>query len=436
MLLVPPRHGKSELASRRFPAYYLGRHPERQLISASASAALASDFGRDVRNTINSREYKSLFATRLAQDSQAKDRWHTNEGGSYFAVGVGSDIMGRGAHVFIIDDPFGNMAEARSETVRKNVFSWYSGTAYNRLEDNGAIVLINHRMHEDDLTGMLLQQQAAGGDNWEVVELKALEEDGSALWPEKYSAAAIHRIRENTTARDFSALFQQNPTPDDGDYFSADWLRSYAEIPDRRTLQVYGASDYAVTSNGGDYTCHVVVGIDPEERMYLLDLWRGQAASDIWVESLCDLIDAWKPIGWAEESGQITSGLGPFLIRRLLERKAYIARKQFAARGDKSVRAQSIRGRMALRGLYVPFAAPWYPALRSELLSFPAGKHDDQVDALGLCGQIIDLMSKGRELPAEVKPKILSTDPVFNNVTLDDVWEDYEHRHKRAARVR
>src|SRR5262249_31499758 len=166
MLLVPPRHGKSELASRRFPAWYLGLHPERHFISASASATLAEDFGRDVRNLIAGQEYAQVFETRLAEDSQAKGRWMTSEGGSYYACGVGSALMGRGAHVFLIDDPFGSMADARSEVERKAVHTWYQGTVYNRLEKNGAIVLINHRMHHADLSGMLLEQQAAGGDRW------------------------------------------------------------------------------------------------------------------------------------------------------------------------------------------------------------------------------------------------------------------------------
>ena len=115
MLLVPPRHGKSELASRRFPAWYLGRHPDKQFISASASFALAEDFGRDVRNLMNSSEYQEIFETKLAEDSQARGRWTTSEGGSYFATGVGGALMGRGAHVLLIDDPFGSMADARSE---------------------------------------------------------------------------------------------------------------------------------------------------------------------------------------------------------------------------------------------------------------------------------------------------------------------------------
>ena len=175
MLLVPPRHGKSELASRRFPAWYLGRHPDKQFISASASFALAEDFGRDVRNLMNSSEYQEIFETKLAEDSQARGRWTTSEGGSYFATGVGGALMGRGAHV-------GCSLTTRSAAwptpavniKRKEVHDWYTGTCYNRLENNGKIIVINHRMHQDDLSGRLLAQQAAGGDQWTVVELKAV----------------------------------------------------------------------------------------------------------------------------------------------------------------------------------------------------------------------------------------------------------------------
>jgi hypothetical protein len=286
MLLVPPRHGKSELASRRFPAFYLGKHPERQFISASASGPLAEDFGREVRNIVASEEYVQLFDTRLAEDSQARGRWNTKQGGSYYAVGIGGALMGRGAHVALIDDPFANMADARSEAGRKAVWDWYTGTLYNRLEDGGAIVLINHRMHEDDLSGMLLAQQAAGGDAWEVVRMPAIE-DGGALWPEKYPVPALERIKRNIKATDWSALYQQNPTPDEGTYFLDEWFRPYVEAPDPKTLSVYGGSDYAVTADGGDYTVHAVIGVDPEDRMYLLDIWRKQAASNEWVEAWC-----------------------------------------------------------------------------------------------------------------------------------------------------
>ena len=390
MLLCPPRHGKSELASRRFPGFALGRKPEREFISVSASADLATDFGRDVRNLINSQEYRQIFTTALAEDSQAKNKWRTDAGGGYYAVGVGGQFMGRGADILMIDDPFASMSEAQSELARKNVWDWYTGTAYNRLQPGGAIVLINHRMHEDDLSGRILAQQAAGGDRFEVVELPAINEDNEPLWPEKFPLAALERIRVNGVARYFSALYQQNPIPDTGDYFRSEWLLPVTTIPPRDGFRVYGGSDYAVTADGGDYTVHAVVGIDCDGDPWLLDLWRQQAASDQWVVAFCDLVRKWKPMGWAEETGQIRSGVGPFLEREMRARKAYVVRQQFPTRGDKSVRAQSFRGMIATRGLRVPANAAWRGEFESELLRFPAGVHDDIVDALGLVGQLLD----------------------------------------------
>lgn len=425
MLLVPPRHGKSELASKRLPAWFLGRQPHKQFLSVSATEGLASDFGRDVRNIIGSPEYRAIFDTKLAEDSQAKGKWHTSEGGIYYALGIGGSVLGRGGDVILIDDPYSSMQDALSELTRKNVWDWYTGTAYNRLMPGGAIVVINHRMHEDDLCGRLLAQQAAGGDRWEVVELPALSDAGEALWPEAYPLESLERIRKNSQPRFWSALYQQRPAPEEGDYFKADWLRPCEQMPARETLRVYGGSDYAVTADGGDYTVHAVVGLDPEGRMYLLDLWRKQASSDVWVEAFCDLVRQWKPIGWAEEQGQIKAGVGPYLDRRSRERQAFVARDAFPTRGDKAVRAQSIRGRMAANGLYVPFNAPWFPALRSELLAFPAGKHDDQVDALGLVGQLLDKMVAGRKPAPPEKPKNPSGYAPANAAARADDWIAY-----------
>src|SRR6188768_1917241 len=405
MLLLPPRHGKSELASHRFPAWYLGRQPDKQFLSVSATEGLASDFGRAVRNTIDSPEYKAIFEdTKLAEDSQAKGKWHTSSGGIYYALCIGGSVLGRGGDCILIDDPYASMQDALSELTRKNVWDWYTGTAYNRLMPGGKIIVINHRMHEDDLCGQLLAQQAAGGDRWEVVELPAINEQGEALWPDAYPIEALERIKRNSQARFWSALYMQRPSPDEGDYFKVDWLKPYDKAPDLRTLRVYGGSDYAVSSESGDFTVHAVVGLDPEGRMYLLDLWRKQSASDEWVEAFCDLVKEWKPIAWAEETGQIRSGVGPYIDRRQRERGAYVYREVFPTRGDKAVRAQSIRGRMALEGLYVPINAVWYAGLRAELLSFPAGKHDDQVDALGLVGQLLDRMMSGEHPARAPKP--------------------------------
>ena len=127
----------------------------------------------------------------------------------------------------------------------------------------------------------------------------------------------------------WAALYQQRPAPEEGDYFKADWLKPYDAFPPERRCRIYGGSDYAVTADGGDYTVHVVVGLDPDGRMYVLDLWRKQTASDEWIEAFCDLVTLWKPMGWAEEKGQISAGIGPALDKRQRELKAYVYRQQF-----------------------------------------------------------------------------------------------------------
>lgn len=417
MITMPPRHGKSMLASEFFPAWYLGRNSDHSVVMATYAQDLADDFGRKVKNQIEDAAFGDIFTgVGLADDSKSVKRFHIEENdeiieggfehslkqrGSFYAVGVGGPLTGRGAHLLLIDDPVKNREDADSEIIRKKTKDWYTSTAYTRLMPGGRVVIIQTRWHEEDLSGWLLAEHKHEG--WEVLNLPAIDKDGRALWPEQYDVTALNRIKLAIGARDWSALYQQEPTPEEGNYFRANWLRPYDKAPALDTMRVYGGSDYAVTADGGDWTVHAVVGIDPEGRMYLLDLWRKQAASDVWVEAFCDLVRQWKPLGWAEENGQIKSGVGPFLEKRQRERKAYVAREQFPTRGDKAVRAQSIRGRMALEGLYVPHNATWFPDLRSELLSFPAGKHDDQVDALGLVGQLLDKMSLGR---GPAKPEV------------------------------
>lgn len=424
MITMPPRHGKSMLASEFFPAWYLGRNPDHYVAMATYAQELADDFGRKVKNQIGDETFTSVFPNvKLADDSKSAKRFHINgmEGGfehslnqrgAYYAVGVGGPLTGRGAHLLLIDDPVKNREDADSEIVRKKTKDWYTSTAYTRLMPGGRVVIIQTRWHEDDLSGWLLADHAHEG--WVQLDLPAIGEDGQPLWPEQYGLEDLEKIKKAIGARDWSALYQQRPTPDTGDYFKSEWLRPYEKVPARETLRVYGASDYAVTADGGDYTVHVVVGIDPENRMYLLDLWRKQAASDVWVEAFCDLVKQWKPLSWAEEQGQIRAGIGPYLDRRQRERQAWCVREAFPTRGDKSVRAQSIRGRMGLDGLYVPINAPWYADLRSELLSFPAGKHDDQVDALGLVGQLLDKMIKG---PKPVEPGLSKNRSGFSRMS-------------------
>jgi predicted phage terminase large subunit-like protein len=413
MIFMPPRHGKSMLASEFFPAWYLGRNPDHYVIAATYAQDLADDFGRKVRNQIADEHFGGIFpGVGLKDDSTAVKRFHvqgpqdslaTTQAGAYFAVGVGGPLTGRGAHLLLIDDPVKNREEADSETIRRRIRDWYTSTAYTRLMPGGRIVVIQTRWHEDDLSGWLLREH--GHEGWDVLSLPAIQPDNTALWAEQYDIPTLERIKASIGTRDWSALYQQEPTPETGDYFKAEWLRTVPTLPPLDSLNVYGASDYAVTEDGGDYTVHVVVGIDPQGRMYVLDLWRQQAASDAWVFAWCDLVRKWKPLEWAEEGGQINSGVGPFLLSTARQRQAYTFRRQFASRHDKAVRAQAIRGRMAMDGLYIAADAPWRADFEAELLRFPAGVHDDQVDALGLIGQLLDHINAPMPLKAEEPAK-------------------------------
>lgn len=414
MISMPPRHGKSMLASEFFPAWYLGRNPDHYVIAATYAQELADDFGRKVRNQIADPSFGAVFpGVGLKSDSTSSRRFHvtqpldsfsTGQNGAYFAVGVGGPLTGRGAHLLLIDDPVKNREEADSELIRKKTKDWYTSTAYTRLMPGGRVIIIQTRWHEDDLSGWQLAEHADEG--WEVLSLPAIDDAGTALWPDQYDVPVLERIRANLGPRDWSALYQQRPAPESGDYFKAEWLHTVQVRPPRRNLAIYGASDYAVTADGGDFTVHVIIGLDPDGRLYLLDVWRGQSSSDVWVDAFCDLVKKWSPIGWAEETGQIRAGVGPFLNRRMMERQAFVAKELFPTRGDKAVRAQSIRGRIAMNGLYMEQGAPWRADLVSEMMSFPVGVHDDQVDALGLVGQLLDKMGHGtRDKPRDTSPK-------------------------------
>ena len=423
MVLMPPGSAKSTYVSTLFPPWYLARHPDHAIVAASHTAELAERFGRRVRNIIN--EHSATLGVELAADIQAAGQWETTQGGEYFAVGVLGAVTGRRADVVVIDDPVRSRLEADSETVRERVWEWWKADLLTRLKPGAKIVLVMTRWHEDDLGGRLLAEMDAGGRKWEVLRLpmEAEADDplgrapAAPLWPEWFTDDM--RADAKRDPRTWSALYQQRPAPDTGTYFERDWLRPANAIPRREDMRTYGASDYAVTANDGDWTVHVVIGVDPGGRLWLLDLWRGQTASDQWIESFCDLVRQWRPIGWAEEQGQIKAGIGPFLDRRIRERGAFVARRPFPTRGDKAVRAQSIRGRMALDGLHYLASAPWRAEFEAELMSFPAGKHDDQVDALGLVGQLLDIMVPGQE-PKPPEPRRDSWDLAFERANRSD----------------
>lgn len=411
MVFMPPGSAKSHYANVMFSAWYVGRNPDKALLVCSASSELAGQWGRRVRNLVSDPLYRRIFGVGLANDNAAADRWATDRGGSYYASGVNANIVGRRADLAVLDDPVADRTHAESEPERKKLYDWYRWDFWTRLKPNAAVIIIMTRWHELDLAGLLLEDARQGGEPWEVISLPALAEvgdplgraPGDPLWPEWFTASQFTEAQRD--ARRWSALYQQRPVPEEGDYFKREWLRWYDRLPARDTLHVYGASDYAVTADGGDWTVHVVAGVDPDDNLYLLDLWRGQTASDRWVEALLDLGQRWRPLDWAEESGQILKSIGPFLEQRMNERKVYFSRQQFTSVRDKPTRAQSIRARMAMGKVYFPRSAPWVSGLISEMLSFPAGKCDDQVDGLALLGRLLDTMVGGAHPEPPKKPR-------------------------------
>lgn len=390
MIFMPPRHGKSELASRRFPAWYMGRNPQKQIIAASYNSDLASDFGREVRNIIRTNEFSRLFNVKLAEDSRAAGRWNTDAGGAYVAAGVGTAVTGRGAHILLIDDPVKDREEAESELRRETIWNWYTSTAYTRLMPGGAVILIQTRWHEDDLGGRLLEAENNGGDKWVKVNLPAIK-DGQALWPERYNVDALKRIKAAIGPRDFEALYQQNPTPDDGTFFLRDWFKRHDDAPAKG--HIYITSDYAVTEDGGDWTAHLVWNYH-EDTLTLIDGWTGQTSADVWIEELLRLFKQHKPLCYFGEAGVIVKAVKPMLTRRMNELRVFARTEWIPSISDKPTRARAFQARAAMGKVSLPKTDLGEKVL-NQLLSFPAGKHDDLVDTCALMGMVIDMAHPG-----------------------------------------
>jgi predicted phage terminase large subunit-like protein len=420
MITMPPRHGKSMLASQYWPAWHLGNYPHHEFINTSYAQSLQMDFSRKIQELVKSEDYHHLFGNLgVTKNNEAVERWSLYDydkkkrtGGGILAAGVGGPITGRGAHIFLIDDPVKNRDEAESPTVRATAKSWYSSTAYTRLAPGAGIVVIQTRWHDDDLAGYLLSEMreaekemraSEGGewpedaDRWRTVDFPAIavrdekyRAQGEALHPERYDIKSLRKIKRTLAPRDWAALYQQNPQVEEGAYFQKKYFKMWKTVPEY--LDIYCAGDLAISKKEhADYSVFYVVGKAHDGQLYFLDEHRGRWDAAELVEKIFEIHRKWKPRKFGLEKGQISLTLDGFIDRRKREEKLYDLHVDELPPGkqDKELRARTIQGLMSLGQVWWPEGALWVDEAMNEFLRFPAGVNDDRVDAAAWVGKMV-----------------------------------------------
>lgn len=416
LLCMPPRAGKSELTSRNFPAWVLGHHPEWEIIAASHTQSLALSFSRHLRDKIRDPAYETVFPDCvLDPQSQSVENWMTTAGGGYMAAGVGTGITGRGATIFIVDDPVKDMEAADSQLIRDNTWEWWTSTAYTRLAPGGGVLGIMTLWNDDDWGGRTITYSENGeGDKFEIVRYPAINEGydeyqdnetfsiiqkypadpvpegatlirtaDSALHPDRYDTEMLLKIKRNLYAsgqqRVWSALYQQNPAPEEGAYFTKDLFRYYSTPPRRRGNFVYQAWDFAIAEGQeNDYTVGATILQDERDALHVLDVKRFKSADSIYiVDVILDYASEYNADLLGFEDGQIWKTMQAQFDKRCNERKMYPTYEILKPLTDKKARANPLKGRMQAGKVYFPDQAHWLHDVRTEMLRFPAGKHDD-----------------------------------------------------------
>lgn len=461
---VGPQMGKSQITSRGAPAWMYGRRPYLNAILGTYSQTFAEEFGDDVRQITMGAGFKQVFEGFHLRKA-AQNLLITEQGGKFAFVGREGAGSGKPADIFIVDDPIKDDVEAQSPTTRNQVWNWFNKVAMTRCHGDSAIVIVHTRWHQDDLIGRLCdpdhperhKKYAGIAENWTYINLPAVVEDSklakalglslepqtnpfvismfgtkpmTSIWPARKPLPFLAEAKK-MDGQTFSALYMGQPTPDDGDYFKADEIQGYtpAELP--KHLNMYGASDHAVSlKKSADYTCAGSFGIDEHDNIWIMpDIIWDRVRTDDMVERMLKQFKTHKPLLWFLEEENIAKSFGPFLRARMREEHTYTAIVGMRPSADKMTRARSIQGRMQMKKVYLPRLAPWFQDAKNQLLRFPNGTHDDFVDFLSLIGMGLD--SEVRKRPpkkddAPVKDTIQSL--LSNALTR-------ANREKRAANM-
>jgi predicted phage terminase large subunit-like protein len=385
---IAPRMGKSEFSSYLFPAWFLGQYPDKKIIMATHTAGLSEDFGRRVRNLIDSDEYKQIFPkTLVADDQKAAGKWSTSVGGQYYAVGVGGALAGRGADLFVIDDPHSEQdIKANSRATFDNAWSWFQTGPLQRLMPGGAIIVIMTRWSLVDLTGRLLQYQMRNpdADQWEIVELPAILPSGKSLWPEQWPVEQLEAKKANMDARYWNAQYMQQPTLDSAAFIKrTHWRIWEPEDPPQCEFIIQSWDTAHETKTTSDYTACTTWGVWYNEEegdrpsLILLDAFKDRMEFPELKEVALKQYKEWDPDSFLVEK----KAAGAPLIQEL--RRMGIPVDEFSpSRGnDKIARVNAVSDLFASGAVWAPDRR-WAKDVIEEIVAFPVGEHDDYVDTM------------------------------------------------------
>jgi predicted phage terminase large subunit-like protein len=421
IVAVPPRHGKSELTSYLFPAWFLGQKPDAKIIMATHTANLSEDFGKRVRNLIDSAEYREIFPkTLLAEDSKSAGSWNTTSGGKYFAAGVGGALAGRGADLVVIDDAHSEQdGKSNSKTVFEQAWSWYQTGPRQRLMWGGAIVVVGTRWSLLDLTGRLLdyQRNNPGADQWEMVELPAIMPSGRALWPEKWPIKELLQTKATLEPRYWNAQYQQQPASDESAIIKREWWREWPheDPPDVNfVIQTWDTAHEAKSSS--DYSACTTWGIFDEviqegpeagkvkPGIILLDAFKERMEFPELKEVAFKHWTEWQPDAFIVEK----KAAGAPLIQELRQMGIPVSEFTPSRGNDKVSRVNAIADIFASGRVWAPNTR-WAKEVIEECATFPVGTNDDYVDCTSCAllryrqGRFITLDSDVKDEPKKFK---------------------------------
>jgi hypothetical protein len=388
---MPPRHTKSEFASYLLPAWFLGKFPHKKVIQTSHTAELAVGFGRKVRNLVDSEVYHDIFPDlSLQADSKAAGRWNTSKGGDYFAIGVGGAVTGKGADILIIDDPHSEQEAAIAAInpeVYDKVYEWYTSGPRQRLQPGGAIVIVMTRWAQRDLTGQVLKASALrGGEEWEVIEFPAILPSGNPLWPQFWSIEELIALREELPNAKWQAQYQQNPVGNESAIVKRDWWKWWEREDPPSCEYILQTWDTAFEkTNRADYSAGTTWGIFylDEDRgnpnIILLNVYKKR------VEYPDLKRDVLKEYSYYDPDGVLIEkkASGAPLIYDLRAMGVPVQEYTPSRGQDKIARLNSVSDMIASGKVWVP-QTRWAEELVDEIAAFPAGEHDDLVDATTL----------------------------------------------------